>query len=155
METNNEASKKENVVADYLDDIKQIELEGYELGVKKARNALFWTAGLLLLGEIISSFRDGYELTLLVMAIIAVEVGIFVGLAFWTKQKPYTAIVTGIVTFIALQLIGSITYGIAEGVTGVLKVLFSGIIVKVIILVALFRALGDAKELQQSMEEKK
>lgn len=32
---------QQDQIADYHADIRQIELEGYELGVKKARNALF------------------------------------------------------------------------------------------------------------------
>jgi hypothetical protein len=42
--------------------------------------------------------------------------------------------------------------GYTNGITGVLKVLFGGIIVKTVILVNLFRAVGDAKELQQEKE---
>lgn len=33
--------QKSNQISDYHDEIRQIELEGHELGVKKARNALF------------------------------------------------------------------------------------------------------------------
>jgi hypothetical protein len=153
MDNNNGLQNSENIIADYADEIKQIELEGYERVVKKARNALFWTAGLLLISEIFTSFRDGYELTIYVIATIIVEVGIFIALAWWTKKKPYTAIVTGIVFFAGLQLFSAIVLGMAEGATGVFKLLFSGIIVKIIILVTLFRAVGDAKELQQAREE--
>jgi hypothetical protein len=49
MEPNQE--KVQDQIADYHADINQIHLEGYELGVKKARNALFWAAGLILLGK--------------------------------------------------------------------------------------------------------
>ena len=150
MDNHTGSENTENVIADYANEIKQIELEGSERVVKKARNALFWTAGLLLLSEILSSFTDGYELTAYLIATIIVEVGIFIALALWTKKKPYTAIVTGIAVFAGLQLFSAIVLGMTEGASGVLKILFSGIIVKVIILVTLFRALGDAKELQQA-----
>ena len=155
MDNNTGSQNSENVIEDYANEIKQIELEGNALVVKKARNALFWTAGLLLFSEIVTSFRDGYELTAYVIATIIVEVGIFIALALWTKKKPYTAIVTGIAFFVGLQLFSAIVLGITEGATGVFKILFSGIIVKVIILVTLFRAVGDAKELQQAREEMK
>jgi hypothetical protein len=152
MDNNSRSQNTENVIADYADEIKQIELEGNQLVVKKARNALFWTAGLLLLGEIFTSFRDGYELSTYVIAVIAAEVGIFIALALWTKKKPYSAIVAGIIIFIALHLLSAVVMGFAEGATGVFKILFSGIIVKIAILVILFRAVKDAKELQQARE---
>lgn len=151
MESNNQLPASENIIADYANEIKQIELEGNQRTVKKARNALFWTAGLLLFGEIVSSFKDGYELTAYVIAVIILEVGVFLALALWTRKKPYTAIVVGIIAFIGLQVLSAIILGITEGVEAVLRILFSGIIVKVAILVTLFRAVSDAKELQQSM----
>ena len=151
MESNNQLPASENIIADYANEIKQIELEGNQRTVKKARNALFWTAGLLLFGEIVSSFKDGYELTAYVIAVIILEVGVFLALALWTRKKPYTAIVVGIIAFIGLQVLSAIILGITEGVEAVLRILFSGIIVKVVILVTLFRAVSDAKELQQSM----
>jgi hypothetical protein len=150
MDANKELQGSEDVITNYAEEIKQIELEGNERTVKKARNALFWTAGLLLAGEIISSFRGGYDLSPYVIGVIIIEVGTFIALALWTKKKPYTAIITGIIIFIALQLFSAVITGKEEGATGIFKVLVSGILVKIVILVALFRAVGDAKELQQS-----
>lgn len=85
-----------------------------------------------------------------VFKIALVEGGIFVGLAMWTKKKPYTAIITGLIVFIVFILLSVIIYGMSEGSLEVLKALFSGIIVKVIILVNLILPIKDAKELQDS-----
>jgi len=150
MEANKESQETEDVITAYADEIKQIELEGHGRTVKKARNALFWTAGLLLASEIISSFRGGYDLSPYVIAVIVLEVGVFIALALWTKKKPYSAIVTGIIIFIGLQLLSAVVTGKEEGAEGIFKVLISGFLVKIIILVTLFRAVGDAKELQQA-----
>lgn len=157
METNTPNPEQEPVqdlIADYHADINQIELEGYELRVKKARNALFWAAGLILLGEILVYARSGAELDIYGVAIVTLIVGTFIGLALWTKKKPYTAIISGIIAFVLYILLVVVLNGYAEGAAGVLKALFSGILVKVLIFVALIRPLQDAKELQKLKEER-
>jgi len=145
-------SQNTDVIADHLDTLKQIEIEGYELGVKKARNALFWAGGLILLWELLACFRatgtiDSYTLTFAL--IIA---GIFVGLALWTRKKPYTAVISGIIAFILYKLL--VVYANSENGVSVFAALFSGIFVTVLVFVALFRALPDAKKLQQAKEER-
>ncbi len=55
-ETNLPPGKEENPIADYANELKQLEMQGYETAVRKARNALFWTAGLVFLGEMIGNF---------------------------------------------------------------------------------------------------
>jgi hypothetical protein len=155
METNQEKPETvQDQIADYHADINQIHLEGYELRVKKARNALFWAAGLILLGEIIGYARSGAEVEPIGISIIAVIVGTFIGLALWTKTKPYTAIVSGLIAFILYILLIAIINGYVEGALGVLKGLFGGFIVKILIFVALIRPLSDAKELQKAKEER-
>ena len=131
------APKSEHEIADYYDGVKKLEIQGYETGIKKARTALFVTAGLLLLGEIISASSIDFAFTPMMIGIIVFEVGIFIALALWTKTKPYTAIITGLIIFILL-------WGAAIALIGS-KGIYSGIIVKIIILVNLVSALKPAK----------
>lgn len=131
---------KENEIADYYEGVKKLEMEGHETGIKKARNALFITAGLVLLGEVISMSMTDVEITPLVIGIIAVEVGVFVGLAFWTKTKPYAAIITGLILFILLWVAAAVVND--DGGQSIYK----GIIVKAIIIYTLVSALKPAKE---------
>ncbi len=133
-------SPKENEIADYFEGVKKLEMEGHETGIKKARNALFITAGLVLLGEIIAISTSGAEITPLVVGIIAVEVGVFVGLAFWTKTKPYAAIITGLILFILLWIVA-----VAVNDDGGQSI-YKGILVKAIIIYTLVSALKPAKE---------
>ena len=112
-------------------------MEGHETGIKKARNALFVTAAIILLGEIISASASGVPFTALLIGIIAVEVGIFVALGFWTKTKPYTAIVVGLILFIVLWIAAIAIIG------G--KAAYSGIIIKIVIISYLASALKPAK----------
>ena len=153
QENNTNQDQQENVIADYANELKQMEMEGYELAVRKARNALFWAGGLVFLGEMISMYRQDLGFQPLLLIIALAEAGIFIGLAFWTKKKPYTAVVSGLIAFIGIILISVIMNGMVEGSSGVLKAIFSGIIVKVIILVNLILPLKDAKALQEARKQ--
>jgi hypothetical protein len=140
-------------ISAYHDEIAQIQQEGYQQTIKKARNALFWAAGLILFGEIISMVRsDGFDPVTFSFALVLS--GIFVGLALWTKKKPYTAIIVGLIAFITHWLLAIISYGILFGAVGVGKAIIGGIIVRILILINLIRPLKDAKELQELMEQK-
>ena len=137
-------------IAGYHDEIAHIHQEGMELGVKKARNALFWTGGLILFWEVLNFVRAGVTPDPIYMVILGVVVGAFIALGFWTKKRPYTAIVLGIILFFAYWLAVVLLFYFFDGsATNIFKALISGIIVKIIIIVTLFRALPDAKELQQ------
>ena len=145
----------QDTISSYVADLTQIEIEGYELGVKKARNALFWAAGLFFVGEMISLFMtpglDAITISI-VIAIALVEAGIFVALGFWTRKKPYTAIIWGIITFCAFIILGAVATGYSDGASAGVANIFRGIIVKIIILINLIRPLGDAKALETKRE---
>ncbi len=68
---------------------------------------------------------------------------IFTGLAFWTKKKPFAALLTGLIIYAAL-LVGS---GILEPAS-----IFQGFILKGIIIVLLIIGLRNAKESQDLMK---
>jgi hypothetical protein len=153
QENNGNTDQQENVIADYANELKQMEMEGYELAVRKARNALFWAGGLVFLGEMISMYQQDLGFQPLLLIIALAEAGIFIGLAFWTKKKPYTAVISGLIAFIGIILFSVIVNGMVEGSVGVLKAIFSGIIVKVIILVNLILPLKDAKALQEARKQ--
>ena len=143
-----------DVIANHLDELKQIELEGYELAVKKARNALFWTAGLIFFWEMYGMYQLFKAIEPVTFTIALIIAGIFVALAFWTKKKPYTALVSGIAAFVIYILLAVVLNGLATGAEGVAKALISGIIIKIVIFVALIRPLQDAKELQRAKDQK-
>ncbi len=137
-----ESKKSENPISDYYDDERVNQMQGHEPGIKKARNALFITAGLFLIWEAIAIGRAGIPLSLLppiYIAIVVAEVGSFIGLAFWTKTKPHTAIVVGIILFILLWVLA---VAVSEDRA---KAFIGGIIVRIIIIVNLVSALKPAK----------
>lgn len=154
METNQPVENEPaGQIAAYNDEIASIQREGHELVVKKARNALFWAAGLIFFGELLTMLRDseGFDPVTFFMA-LAIS-GIFIGLALWTKKKPYTAIIVGIIVFIGYWALGIISYGIILGAEGIGRAIIGGIIIRIVILINLIRPLKDAKELQELMEQ--
>ncbi len=142
MNYNNDQPK--DLLTGELDGIRQIEIEGYEQGVKKARNTLFVIAALVFAGELIMMAIAETGIFLEGVIIALVEAGIFVGLALWTKKKPYTAIVVGIVVYIGLWALTAFIDPLN---------IVKGILVKIIILGYLFKSLPDAKELQRVKTE--
>jgi hypothetical protein len=130
--------ESENPIADYYEGVKQLEIQGHETGIKKARTALFVTAGLLLLGELLTAGLQNIHITPLIIGIALFEAGIFVGLALWTKTKPYTAIIVGLIIFIGFWVLAIITSDDGSGI-------YKGIIVKIIIISYLVSALKHAK----------
>jgi hypothetical protein len=131
----------ENEISDYYEGVKKLEMEGYESGIKKARTALFVTAALVLISELVTAGASGVPFTPLLIGIIVIEAGIFAGLALWTKTKPYAAIITGLILFILMWVA-------AIAVNGG-KAVYGGILIKIIVIVYLVKALKDAKAWEQ------
>ncbi len=148
MENNQPQRPQEDLISDYVNEIQEMDMEYNQRSVKKARNALYVVAVLVFLGEMIAMFRseEGFNSLTLIIAIL--EAGIFVALALWTKRKPHTAIVTGITAYIGLILLAVAYNGYVEGAGAAITAGVSGIIVKIAILVTLFKALSDAKAIQ-------
>ncbi len=118
----------------------EFSLEGYDKSIKHARLALFAVAGLqLLFGTIIGVMQVG-DTAIYTVVISVIVAAIFIGLGLWTKSKPYTAIVTGLIVFISLHLM----QGIYDSST-----IKNGIIMKIVVIVYLVKSINDAKEAQE------
>jgi len=146
--TNHQEQSNEDIISNYMDEMALADIEFHQSVVKKARNALFLAAVLIFLGEMISMFKDSGAFDITIFIIALVEAGIFVGLALWTKRKPYSAIVGGLIAFIGIHLLAMAVNGYVDGIDAALLSLMSGFIFKIFILAALFNALRNAKELQ-------
>lgn len=145
---------EQDVIANYVNDLRDEEIEGYTKAVRRARNALYVAGVLIFIGEMIGMAQLPAGLRPLAIGIALVEAGIFIVLALWTKKKPYTAVVTGLIAFIGIILLGAIVKAIEEGSEGFAIGLFSGLLIKIIILVNLISPLRDAKALQNAMKER-
>ena len=118
----------------------EFSLEGYDKSIRNARTALFVVAGVQLLFGIIYGLAQGNEEAMPIMIVAIVIAAIFFGLGMWTKSKPYTAILTGLILFIALHIL--------EAVVDPASIV-RGIILKVLVIVYLGKSLKDAREAQE------
>ena len=131
-----------NEITEYYEGVRQLEMRGYESGIKNARTALFVTAAILFVGELIAAALSEAPFTLLFWSIILIQSGIFVALGFWTKTRPYAAVIIGLVAFILIWML-AITLSGFQGAIG-------GIIIKIIIIVYLAKAIGPAKAWEEA-----
>jgi hypothetical protein len=120
--------------------------EGYDKHIRQAKNALFTAAAILLLNAIILFSKYPFEIETLWLDYLLwlVYIGGFVALAFWTKKKPYYAIIGGLVLMGVFILINAVI----EPAT-----IVGGLIFKIAVFVFLIKGLGDAKEAQQMKDE--
>lgn len=118
----------------------------YDKHIRQARNAIFAVAILLTLSVIfmVAASPAGYEYLWIDILLWCVFIAIFVALGFWTKKKPYYAIISALVL-----------YGIFIALNGFLDptTIVKGFLVKIIIIVFLIKGLGDAKEAQRMQDE--
>lgn len=114
----------------------------YDRHIRRARNAIFACAGILLLSLIIlaASLPPGYNDFWMDAIFWGVFIAGFIALGLWTKKKPYYAIIGAL-----------ILYGISIAINGFLDpvTIIKGIIFKIIIIVLLIKGLSDAKAAQE------
>ncbi len=114
----------------------------YDKHIRQARNAIFIAAGILLINVLIlaNSLPSGYEYAWIDLGLWGVFIAGFIFLGFWTKKKPYYAIIGALILyglFIALNAVLDIT------------TIYKGIIMKIIIISLLIKGLNDAKAAQE------
>ncbi len=138
----NNTSPEQSQMQESIFSPEEFSNKGYDKHIRQARNAIFAVAGILLVNLLIlgNSLPAGYEYFWFDIIIWGLFIAGFVFLGFWTKKKPYYAIIA------ALSL-----YGIFILLNAVLDVstIFKGIIFKIIIIVLLVKGINDAKEAQE------
>jgi hypothetical protein len=139
---NQSIQENKNEITEYYEGVKKLEIAGYESGIKKARNTLFFTAALFFVSELILGALADAEFTPLFFAIIIIQSGIFIALAFWTKRKPYAAILIGLIYFLLLLALSIMLYGFEAA--------YKGIIVKIIVITFLVRAIKPARAWEEA-----
>lgn len=147
------SEEQKDLISDYANEVRQMDLEYAQSSIRKARNALFFAGAMVFVSEMLIVFREGYGFTWYLLLIALVEGGIFVALALWTRKKPYTAVIGGLIAFIGIVLLAVAVNAYTDGLAGGIKALVGGFIFKIFILVALFRALSDAKSVQAAQKE--
>jgi hypothetical protein len=143
MENNKEQQEEsaaENNVSIFTEE--EFSTVGYDKHIRQARNAIFWVAGLLTVNVAMLFMRESeaYEYMWLDFLIYGGFIGTFIFLGFFTKKKPYTAIIMALILYTLFILLNAVI----EPMT-----LLKGILFKIITYVFLIKAINDAKEAQE------
>lgn len=140
-ETPIENQESQSVIFDGAD---HFERQEYEEGIRKARNALFFVGALMFVVDMVivminkDTYADGA-----IWVIVAIDVCIlatFIGLGLWSKRKPYTALLAGLITFCAVQ-VGAMFLDPTN--------IYKGILVKILVITTLIAGIKKAKRLQE------
>ena len=118
---------------------EDLSMEGYDKPVKKAQGILFAIAAVELIGIFMAPKEPAIVRTTVIIASITVAL-IFAGLALWTKRKPFDAIITGLIIYSLLIILGALL----DPAT-----ILNGILLKVVIYVLLISALSNARDVQR------
>jgi hypothetical protein len=137
---------KEEPTSIFTDDDFDVDI--YDKHIKHARNAIFATAGIILLSAIVLFFKlpQEYEYWWVDLILYSSFIGGFIALGFWTKKRPYYAIIC------ALALYGIF---IAMNAYFDIKTLYSGFIIKIVTIVYLVKGLSDAKAAEEMQQLRK
>lgn len=120
----------------------EFSVEGYDKHIRQARNAIFWVAGLLTfnVAVLFIGADDIYEYMWVDLLVYGLFIAGFIFLGFFTKKKPYTAIIIAIILYTLFILLNAVI----EPMT-----IFKGILFKIITYVFLIKGINDAKEAQE------
>lgn len=129
---------EESLLEDLFDEPPFIDT--YRKAINRARITLFALAGLQVLSVAYYFLLDySIESIAFLMIYALVIAAIFTGLAFWTKKKPFTAIVVGLVLYTVLLIYSIIFYSYNW---------WSGILIRIFVYIMLISALKGAKQVQ-------
>jgi len=125
---------------------EEFSTKGYDKHIRQARNAIFIAAGVLVLNLIILgvSVPDAYEYLWIDILIWGAFIAGFILLGFWTKKKPYTAIVSALILYIVFIIFNAVLD---------MTTIYKGIILKIVIIVLLVKGINDAREAQRMQEQ--
>jgi len=139
------ATEKEQNDFIYQRDYKQLELGELKTKSNKAATTFYFIAGIMLLWGIVGFFRDATsDNSVYIIGIYGFLSVLYLCLGFWSKNKPVTAIITGLVLYILLTILDFIAEPLSIG---------RGLLVRVLIIAGLIKALKSALEAKKIKEE--
>jgi len=124
---------------------KEIDIAELNGKVASARNSLYWIGGIIGVWAVITYFvsPDADEaFSLLITNVILV--GAFLSFGVWSKSKPTTALISGLALYLIVQILNAIVSPMS---------IFSGIIMKVIIIAYLIKGIKAVLEIDKLKKE--
>ena len=113
-------------------------MEGYDKHVRNARITLYVIAGLSLLSIVLLPPLEDLAKYIAIGLVVFIA-AVYVALGLWSKKKPFTAILIGLIVFVVLQVLNAI----ADPST-----LLQGWYIKIAVPLFLILGLRNAKEIQ-------
>jgi len=108
--------------------------------IKSGRNSLLIIAGLSFLFGVGYFFLHDDSATLIASGILSI---VYLGLAFWSQQRPLIALVLGLLVYLTTIVINAIVDP---------ETIYKGIIVKVLIIVFLSKGINSALQLRKTQD---
>lgn len=136
-----ESAPQEDLLEDMYD---YNSMEGYDKPVRNARILLFVIAALQVIPIFMMPELPDLE-KWITIGIYLLFAGIFAALAFWTKRKPYTAIITALSIYTGIIVLAAVFEPAS---------IFQGWLIKIIVYVLLIVALRNAKDVQEWLDSK-
>jgi hypothetical protein len=117
----------------------EVDTRAYQKHIRRARILLFIIAGLQLIAAILLGIAGefGYEIEVGVQVVLGL---VFAGLAFWTKYKPYAALLIALVIYVGIFLLSAILEPSS---------IISGLLIKIVIVVLLIRGISNARDAEE------
>jgi hypothetical protein len=115
-------------------------MQGYDKHIRNARIMLFIVAALQLLPLLTLPNNIADEVRYFVIGLQAVFAAVFVGLAIWTKYKPFAALLTAMIFFAGIWVLGAVLNP---------ATIFEGLAIKIIVIVLLILGIRNAKEAEE------
>ncbi len=122
---------------------EEFSMDGYDKHIRNARIMLFVLAGLVLLELFLIFPLDDEPIRIFTAVFIVVVSAIFVTLGFWSRKKPYTALLVALIVVITLLVLAFI---------GDPTSLFQGWFIKIPVILFLVMGLRNAREGQRMMK---
>ena len=123
--------------------VQRASYQGSLQEASKGTNALYWLTGLSLLGGLfVYAASETKEVSGLIVAILVPA--IFLGLAQWSKKKPFEALLTALILYLFFIL----TDAVYEP-----KTLVQGFILKIVIIGILVRSISAANDARTQWRE--
>lgn len=148
MPTSSTPQSSQDVIAGYPGEMGAAKTKADSLVLSKTRTGLMVAGAMLFISEMFAMSRlKVFSPVIFVIGIAAALV--LIGLSFWSKKRPYTALTLGLTLFIIIVAVNAGLMSQFYSSNVMIKALGMGAIFKVLGLFGLIRPLKDAKEIQE------
>jgi hypothetical protein len=118
-------------------------VSGYDKQIREARNILFAVGGIAVVFRLLPILILNESIGILSAGIGILTAVVFIGLGFWTKKKPFTAILIGLIYYCLISIFEMVFQPLS---------ISGSLVFKILVIVYLARGLTNAKHAQQTRQ---